>query len=40
MAQVGALGVQIVSVFWAYQIFSVVRHQARKRKTASKAAIA
>lgn len=32
IVKVGALGVQVVSVFWAYQIVSVVRHKARKRK--------
>lgn len=35
VVKVGALGVQIVSVFWAYQIASVVRHKARKRKAAA-----
>lgn len=34
IVKVGATGVQIVSVFWAYQIFSVVRHQAKKRSAA------
>lgn len=35
--QVGALAIQIVSVFWAYQIVSVVRHKAKKRKAAAAA---
>lgn len=32
VVKVGALGVQVVSLFWAWQIVSVVRHKARKRK--------
>ncbi len=35
--QAGALAIQIVSVFWAYQIVSVVRHKAKKRKAAAAA---
>lgn len=32
IVKVGALGVQVVSLFWAWQIISVVAHKAKKRK--------